>query len=112
MVPVVPVADTVKQLDPDGVVASTPNRALLRLAQTPQGFRRAPLVAAYAAVAGHAALEQLAGRPAQPPLTDDAGLVERLGGQVVTVDGDPLSFKVTGALDLLLAEAVAASSRA
>ena len=40
--------------------------------------------------------------------TDDAGLVERLGVAVRTVPGDPLAFKITTPLDLLLAEAVLA----
>lgn len=38
VVPVLPCTDTVKQLDPDGVVIGTPDRALLRVAQTPEGY--------------------------------------------------------------------------
>lgn len=97
VVPVVAVADTVKQIDAGGAVVATLGRLALRQVQTPQGFRRTVLDAAYA------------GDPATgaPAATDDATLVERLGGRVVVVDGDPLAFKVTGPLDLLLAEAVA-----
>jgi len=91
VVPVVPVADTLKRVDTDGVVDGTVDRSRLRQAQTPQGFRRAALEAAYAAADGW-------------PATDDAGLVEHVGGRVVVVDGDPRAFKVTGPLDLLLAE--------
>lgn len=96
-VPAVPVADTVKRVDADGRVLGTPDRATLRQVQTPQGFRRSALLAAYAAPA--------AGSDA---VTDDAGLVERAGGRVVVVDGDPRAFKVTGPLDLQLAEALLA----
>lgn len=99
VIPVLPVPDTVKQVDDlDRVVASLDRREL-RLAQTPQGFRRAVLVAAHAAA------------PTSGDLlaTDDAGLVERLGWPVSTVPGAEEAFKVTRPLDLLLAEAVLAS---
>ena len=43
--------------------------------------------------------------------TDDAGLVERLGHRVATVDGDPLAFKVTTGEDRLRAEIHLASER-
>ena len=93
VVPVLPVADTVKQVAGDQVVA-TVDRAALRAVQTPQGFRRGRLEQAHAA-AGTA-------------LTDDAGLVEALGRTVVTVPGADEAFKVTRPLDLLLAEALLA----
>lgn len=92
-VPVLPVVDTVKRVAGDRVV-ETVDRGSLRVAQTPQGFRRAALVAAHAAAAG--------------ALTDDAGLVEAAGGVVVTVPGSEEAFKITRPLDLLLAEALVA----
>ncbi|WP_344391192.1 2-C-methyl-D-erythritol 4-phosphate cytidylyltransferase [Dietzia cercidiphylli] len=85
VVPVLPVVDTVKEVDAAGYVVGTPDRAALRAVQTPQGFAPDVLLAAYDA-AGDVA-------------TDDAGLVERLGGTVATVDGDPLAFKITTASD-------------
>ena len=91
VVPVLPLADTVKRVDDDRVLATVP-RADLRAAQTPQGFRREVLEAA------HAGAGELH--------TDDAGMVEALGGTVVTVPGHEEAFKVTRPLDLLLAEAV------
>ena len=94
VVPVLPVTDTVKQVD-GGRVVATVDRSALRSAQTPQGFRRSVLERAHAAVAG--------------VLTDDVGLVEALGGTVVTVPGDDTAFKITRPLDLLLAEAVLAA---
>ena len=93
VVPVLPLADTVKQVGGSTVVA-TVDRAALRAAQTPQGFRRTVLRRAHDAAAG--------------PLTDDAGLVEALGLTVVTVPGSDEAFKVTRPLDLLLAEALLA----
>ncbi|MDF2967131.1 MAG: 2-C-methyl-D-erythritol 4-phosphate cytidylyltransferase [Nocardioidaceae bacterium] len=92
VVPVVPVADTVKQVAGDTVVA-TVDRAALRQAQTPQGFRHDVLTRSYAALSG-------------PLATDDAGLAERSGATVRVVDGHPHAFKITGPLDLLLAEAL------
>ncbi|CAN5563439.1 hypothetical protein BH24ACT11_BH24ACT11_14840 [soil metagenome] len=105
VVPVVPVADTVKQVDASGVVVDTVDRSRLRQVQTPQGFRRPVLDAAYAAQAARG--NDLSGASgSERAVTDDAGVVEALGVPVVVVEGDPLAFKVTGPLDLLLAEAL------
>jgi 4-diphosphocytidyl-2-methyl-D-erithritol synthase len=78
-------------------VLSTPVRARLRAVQTPQGFDRDTLVRAHAATAVDG-----------DGVTDDAGLVERLGTPVVVVPGHEEAFKVTRPLDLVLAEAVLA----
>jgi 2-C-methyl-D-erythritol 4-phosphate cytidylyltransferase len=96
VVPVVPVSDTVKQVQGHDVVA-TLDRSQLRQVQTPQGFRREVLERAYALARGPGS-----GAVA----TDDAGLAERAGATVVVVDGHPEAFKVTGPLDLLLGEAL------
>jgi len=93
VVPALPVSDTIKAVDANGTVLGTPERAGLRAVQTPQGFARDLLVRAY----------QHAG---SAEFTDDASLVEHLGGQVQVVEGDPLAFKITTRLDLLLAEAI------
>lgn len=93
VVPVLPVVDTIKAVDANGVVLGTPERSGLRAVQTPQGFSVDVLRKAYAR-AGSAAV------------TDDASLVENLGTPVHTVAGDPLAFKVTTPLDLRLARAV------
>ncbi|GAB2908091.1 2-C-methyl-D-erythritol 4-phosphate cytidylyltransferase [Streptomyces mayteni] len=105
VVPALPVTDTVKQIaapsEPPGgpePVVATPDRALLRAVQTPQGFDRATLVAAH--------LEH-----AEGDATDDAGMVERMGVPVVLVPGHEEAFKVTRPLDLVLAEAVLARRR-
>lgn len=93
VVPGLAVCDTIKAVDANGAVLGTPERAGLRAVQTPQGFAGELLRRAY----------QQAG---SWPFTDDASLVEHIGGQVQVVDGDPLAFKITTALDALLAEAV------
>ncbi|WP_328408557.1 2-C-methyl-D-erythritol 4-phosphate cytidylyltransferase [Nocardia sp. NBC_00403] len=91
VVPALPVVDTIKSVDSHGAVTGTPDRAGLRAIQTPQGFAADLLRAAYAT---------------DVQATDDAGLVELLGTQVRTIPGDPLAFKITTPLDLLLAQAV------
>jgi 2-C-methyl-D-erythritol 4-phosphate cytidylyltransferase len=100
VVPGLPVADTIKAVDEHGTVTATVDRGPLRAVQTPQGFRRRLLAEAHAA-----------GDP-DAPATDDAGLVEALGGTVLVVPGDEEAFKVTRPLDLVLAEAVLARRRA
>ncbi|WP_046316146.1 2-C-methyl-D-erythritol 4-phosphate cytidylyltransferase [Mycobacterium sp. UM_Kg1] len=94
VVPALAVADTIKAVDANGMVLGTPERAGLRAVQTPQGFAADLLLRAY----------RQAGAGAH--FTDDASLVEHVGGQVQTVEGDPLAFKITTALDALLAQAV------
>lgn len=93
VVPVLPVVDTVKAVDANGVVLGTPDRAGLRAVQTPQGFETALLRRAY-------------DRAGAATATDDASLVENLGVPVHTVAGDALAFKITTPLDLRLAAAL------
>ena len=84
-IPGLPVVDTIKVVDADGVITATPARDTLRAVQTPQGFVRSVLEEAHAS--GSAA-------------TDDAALVEALGHTIVVVDGDQRSMKVTTPEDL------------
>ncbi|MEU6825759.1 2-C-methyl-D-erythritol 4-phosphate cytidylyltransferase [Streptomyces atriruber] len=103
VVPALPLADTVKQVEPREAgqpepVVATPERARLRAVQTPQGFDRATLVRAHESVTDN--------------VTDDASMVEQLGLPVVVVPGHEEAFKVTRPLDLVLAEAVLARRRA
>jgi 2-C-methyl-D-erythritol 4-phosphate cytidylyltransferase len=92
VIPVLPVVDTVKQVDDGEVVIGTVDRSALRSVQTPQGFRHDVLAAAHAAAADS--------------LTDDAGLVEKVGLPVTCVPGSELAMKITRPLDLILAEAL------
>ena len=91
VVPALALTDTIKVVDAQGLVTATPDRETLRGIQTPQGFQRDLLERAYASGAS---------------ATDDAGLVEQMGGQVSVVDGDPLALKITSALDLAVAAAL------
>jgi 2-C-methyl-D-erythritol 4-phosphate cytidylyltransferase len=95
VVPALPVNDTIKAVDANGVVLSTPERAGLRAVQTPQGFQTELLRRAYE-------------RAGAGGFTDDASMVEMIGTQVQVVEGDPLAFKITTPTDLLLAEALLA----
>jgi 2-C-methyl-D-erythritol 4-phosphate cytidylyltransferase len=96
-VPGIPLVDTVKTVDADGTITGTPDRSSLRAVQTPQGFAREVLLAAYGSGLG---------------ATDDAALVELAGHHVVVVDGDALAFKVTTLDDLERAERVLAQRAA
>ncbi len=89
-----PVTDTVKRVDPAGECLGTVDRSDLVGVQTPQGFPRAALDAAYA----RAAAEH----------TDDAALFQASGGRVRVIPGDALAFKVTTAWDLRRAEELVA----
>jgi 2-C-methyl-D-erythritol 4-phosphate cytidylyltransferase/2-C-methyl-D-erythritol 2,4-cyclodiphosphate synthase len=91
VVPVVPVRDTLKRVDGD-VLVGTVDRAPLVAAQTPQGFRVSALLAAHDLDDDDA--------------SDDSLLVERWGGTVVSVEGDPVNMKITYPGDLALAEAL------
>ncbi|MGH8979432.1 MAG: 2-C-methyl-D-erythritol 4-phosphate cytidylyltransferase [Acidimicrobiales bacterium] len=85
-----PVVDTLKRLGPDGVtVAGTVDRSGLVAVQTPQAFRASVLREAHAA-GGDA--------------TDDAALVESVGGTVLVVPGERQNVKLTVAADLALLE--------
>lgn len=87
-----PVSDTIKRVEDDGAVSETLARAGLWAVQTPQVFRRDALQRAL-----DVSDELLAAA------TDDAWLVERLGGRVIVVDVGAENLKVTTPLDLQLA---------
>jgi 2-C-methyl-D-erythritol 4-phosphate cytidylyltransferase/2-C-methyl-D-erythritol 2,4-cyclodiphosphate synthase len=97
-IPGLPVADTLKSGAADSAIVTKPRDNLWR-AQTPQAFRRDRLLAAYAAWNG----------PGEP--TDDAQVVERDGGRVVVVPGDPMLFKLTYPEDFAMAELLAGAAR-
>lgn len=136
VVPVLPMIDTVRRAISDSagavgagspaVVRGNLDRAELRRVQTPQGFRAEVLRQAHerlatgdagptggaastgwAASPGGAGSTDGAGRAGSSPSTDDAGLVERLGIDIVAVDGDEEALKITYPLDLILAERLA-----
>jgi 2-C-methyl-D-erythritol 4-phosphate cytidylyltransferase len=92
--------DTVKQVDDENRILATPPRSGLWYARTPQGFRRELILEAHrlAADDGHIG-------------TDDAELIERLGGTVVVVPDSPENIKITTPTDLVAAEAILAERR-
>ena len=101
VVPVLVVSDTIKQVDESGRVVATLDRSHLRAVQTPQGFSRALLQRAH-----ESAVEE-----GFDDVTDDAGLIERIGETVVVIPGHEEALKVTRPFDLTIAEAVLARRR-
>lgn len=95
----VPVTDTLKEATPAGDVARTVPRHRLWRAQTPQGFPRELLVRAIAA------------RDPAIHDTDEAMMVERIGGTVRLVPDTVQNLKVTSAEDLALADWLLAGAR-
>ena len=87
-VPGIPISDTVKRVR-DGQVVATLDRAELVVVQTPQAFRADVLRRAHLG---------------EPEATDDAALVEAVGGRVVVVAGDADNLKLTAPEDLAGAE--------
>lgn len=90
----VPVKDTIKVVNADGVVRNTPSRETLFAAQTPQVFRTEIILKAY--------------KDAFGDVTDDAMLLERLGQPVSIYQGSYENIKVTTPDDLDLAECILA----
>jgi 2-C-methyl-D-erythritol 4-phosphate cytidylyltransferase len=88
-VPVLPVADTLKRVR-DGAITETVDREGLVAAQTPQAFLAPALRRAFAG--------EIAGA------TDCASVLERAGGRVAVVEGDPRLLKITTPADLALVE--------
>lgn len=84
-IPGIEVIDTIKVVDPSGVVLSTPDRSALRAVQTPQAFRASVLRAAHSSAADG---------------TDDATLVEAAGAKVIVVAGHADNRKITYPADL------------
>ena len=95
VLPALPVVDTLKEVDAEGRVVRTVDRARLWRAQTPQGFPRAMLDEAHARA-----------RRDRIDATDDAGLCERLGFPVAVVRGDERAMKITEEGDFARAEAL------
>lgn len=89
----VPVKDTIKLVDSEGKVLSTPDRRSLWAIQTPQTFRLSDLLLAYE----EAERDGFLG-------TDDASLAERSGISVSVVEGSYRNIKITTPEDLDFAE--------
>ena len=86
VIPVLPLVDTIKRVNGQGIAIETVDRNQLRRVQTPQGFDRATLDSAHQDPAVVA--------------TDDAGLMDALGVAVTTVVGDERALKITTMSDV------------
>jgi 2-C-methyl-D-erythritol 4-phosphate cytidylyltransferase len=95
LIAAIPVKDTIKVVDEQGVIQATPDRSTLWAAQTPQGFHVEKLKAAHAQ-----------GKAAGWAVTDDAALFEKCGWPVKIVPGEETNLKVTTPEDLKIAEMV------
>lgn len=91
----VPVKDTIKKVNVDGVIDETPERESMWAVQTPQAFRLSELRKAHE----QARREEFAA-------TDDAMLMEHMGFDVRMVRGDYYNLKITTPEDLWFAEAI------
>jgi 2-C-methyl-D-erythritol 4-phosphate cytidylyltransferase / 2-C-methyl-D-erythritol 2,4-cyclodiphosphate synthase len=94
-VPAIPVTDTIKLIDQSGYVEATPERARLRIAQTPQAFRFDVILDAH----------RRAAQGRRSDFTDDAALAEWAGLTVATFEGDPANMKLTTPEDFVREEA-------
>ena len=90
-----PVVDTLKEVNGDGRIIRTVDRASLWRAQTPQGFPRAMIEQAHREADSSAV-----------SATDDAALCERLGLPVVVVRGSERALKITEEADFARAESL------
>ena len=86
VIPVLPLVDTIKRVNNNGMAIETVDRNQLRRVQTPQGFDRTTLDLAY--------------ENPEVVATDDAGLMDALGIPVLTVAGDERSLKITTMADV------------
>jgi len=87
----VPVKCTVKKVDSKTLnIKETPARELLWEAQTPQGFHKDIIIKAHA-------------KKSKEEATDDAMMVESMGGKVKMVMGNYRNIKVTTPEDIILA---------
>lgn len=98
-IPAVPVTDTIKVTGENGNVEDTPDRARLRIAQTPQSFRFEIILEAHRSAA----------KDGRSDFTDDAAIAEWAGLTVATFEGDVANMKLTTPEDFVREEARLAS---
>ena len=94
-IPVVPVTDTIKEVTASGDIIATPERAKLRIAQTPQTFKFEVILEAH----------RRAARDGLTEFTDDAAIAEWAGLTVATFEGDVANMKLTTPEDFVREEA-------
>ena len=89
------VTDTIKIVDGDDMIETTPLRSQLRAVQTPQVFE-----SELYSFALDNAEDSLDG------FTDDCSLIENMGGEVMVVDGSKENIKLTTPIDIIIAESI------
>lgn len=94
-IPAIPVTDTIKLTGDAGHVEDTPDRARLRIAQTPQSFRFDVILEAH----------RRAAKDGRSDFTDDAAIAEWAGLTVATFEGDVANMKLTTPEDFVREEA-------
>ncbi|MCK1360265.1 bifunctional 2-C-methyl-D-erythritol 4-phosphate cytidylyltransferase/2-C-methyl-D-erythritol 2,4-cyclodiphosphate synthase [Bradyrhizobium sp. 199] len=94
-IPAIPVTDTIKLTGEDGQIEGTPDRARLRIAQTPQSFRFEIILEAH----------RRAAKDGRSDFTDDAAIAEWAGLTVATFEGDVANMKLTTPEDFVREEA-------
>lgn len=93
VIPGLSVKETLKEIDNKGFALSTVRRERFRTIQTPQVFSFAVIKKAYDAAYSEGFCA-----------TDDAALVERIGGKIKIIEGDPFNIKVTVPEDMDIVE--------
>lgn len=95
-IPVIPVNESIRMLEESSSIPV--DRSLYRFVQTPQVFLTSQIQKAYT-------------QPYRPGFTDDATVVESIGGTIHLVEGDQVNLKITYPDDLLVAEALLSSGK-
>jgi len=90
-IPVIPLVDTIRRVTKEKT--EVVDRSKLFAVQTPQGFLFEQLL--------YASMQATANKWT---VTDDASMVEKAGGRITTVEGDPQNLKITTPADLELAD--------
>ncbi len=89
----IPIKDTIKVVNRQGIIIDTPDRSNLWAAQTPQGFEVELLKRCH-----------FKGQELGWSVTDDAALFEKCEMPVKIVEGEETNLKVTTTVDLAIAE--------
>ena len=90
-----PVTDTIKIVDDNSQIVSTPSRSTLRAVQTPQVFDKE--LYSFALEKAGSDLDSF---------TDDCSLIENMGGEVEVVLGSSENIKLTTPIDIIIAESI------
>jgi 2-C-methyl-D-erythritol 4-phosphate cytidylyltransferase/2-C-methyl-D-erythritol 2,4-cyclodiphosphate synthase len=127
VLPALPSTDALMQLDADGLLHKSVDKAQIFAAQTPQAFRFSVIKNAYAQLyastrASGGAIEgvlpgRLGGQSGHgvstaPDLADDAAVAMRASVKIHTIPGEPQNFKITTPDDYTRAEAMLKSDTA